>query len=423
MRKTAIICVDDELIILMALKAQLQQFFGKEFLIKSATSGKEALEIVDALLEDQVEIPVIISDQIMPHMKGNELLVEVHKRSPDTLKILLTGIARTEEVGNAVSDANLYRFISKPWDTVDLNLTVREAINSYFQSKKLKEKNLELQKLNKELESKVEKRTHEVLEQKKIIEEKNKKITDSIRYAQEIQKAMLPSIASVVKSIPEFFVLLKPRDIVSGDFYWFGEYDNKVILSAIDCTGHGIPGAFLSLIGNDLLNEIVLSKGILVPNQILYELNRGVKNALNQDKTDNHDGMDMALCVIDKVKNTLIFSGAKNSLVYVRNDEVYQIKGDRYSVGDPLENGQKVFTNHEVSLDDNPIFYMFSDGYQDQFGGERAKKFMISKLRELLLRIHKKDMNVQHRLLDMTIKNWMRGQDQIDDILVMGFKI
>jgi serine phosphatase RsbU (regulator of sigma subunit) len=127
------------------------------------------------------------------------------------------------------------------------------------------------------------------------------------------------------------------------------------------------------------------------------------------------------LCVIDKKKRTLTFSGAKNSLVYVRNNEVYQIKGDRYSVGDPLENGRKIFTNHVVSLEDDPVFYMFSDGYQDQFGGMQSKKFMISKLKELLLKIHTKDMRTQRRILEKTINNWMVGQDQIDDILVMGF--
>ena len=331
MKKTAIICVDDESIVLMALKSQLKQFFGREYYIEVAESAEEALDILDELLGEDIDVPLIISDQIMPQMKGDELLIEVHKRSPETLKILLTGLARTEEVGNAVNHANLYRFILKPWDKVDLNLTVKQAINSYFQSKKLKEQNFELQELNKELEAKVIKRTEEVLAQKKIIEKKNTNITDSIRYAQEIQKAMLPSLTSVLKGIPDFFVLLKPRDIVSGDFYWFGEINDKIVISAIDCTGHGIPGAFLSLIGNDLLNEIVISKNITIPNQILYELNRGIKNALNQEKNDNHDGMDMALCVIDKSSKILTFCGAKNSLVYIRDNEVYQIKGDRYS--------------------------------------------------------------------------------------------
>lgn len=421
MKKTAIICVDDESIVLMALKSQLKQFFGREYYIEVAESAEEALDILDELLGEDIDVPLIISDQIMPQMKGDELLIEVHKRSPETLKILLTGLARTEEVGNAVNHANLYRFILKPWDKIDLNLTVKQAINSYFQSKKLKEQNFELQELNKELEAKVIKRTEEVLAQKKIIEKKNTNITDSIRYAQEIQKAMLPSLTSVLKGIPDFFVLLKPRDIVSGDFYWFGEINDKIVVSAIDCTGHGIPGAFLSLIGNDLLNEIVISKNITIPNQILYELNRGIKNALNQEKNDNHDGMDMALCVIDKSSKILTFCGAKNSLVYIRDNEVYQIKGDRYSVGDPLEIGQKIFTNHVVSLEDNPMFYMFSDGYQDQFGGLESKKFMISKLKNTLLRIHKKDMDVQKKFLDKTITHWMKDQDQIDDILVMGF--
>ncbi len=423
MDKTAIICVDDEPLVLMTLKYQLTQFFGKEHEIITASSGEDALIILEDLLSQNIHVPVFISDQMMPQMKGHELLQKVHKYAPDTLTILLTGLTCAEEVVEAVNKADLYRFIPKPWDKTDLNLTVQKAIHSYDQSQQLKKQNEELQELNIELERKVEKRTQKVIEQKQIIEEHNRKLTDSIRYAQEIQKAMLPSLDSVVKALPSFFVLLKPKDIVSGDFYWFAEKKGKIIIAAIDCTGHGIPGAFVSLIGNDLLNEIVLSREIVIPNQILYSLNRGIKNALNQEKTANHDGMDMSLCVIDKEEETLTFAGAKNSLVYVRNNEVYQIKGDRYSVGDPLEKGQKVFTNHRVSLENNPTFYMFSDGYQDQFGGAKSKKFMIAQLKELLLKISNKSMDFQQNMLDRTITNWMQGQDQIDDILVMGFRI
>ncbi len=307
-------------------------------------------------------------------------------------------------------------------------------LNSRKKNKALAEQKDQIESKNVELEQ----QTEEIQMQRDAIAHKSEevnelytKVTDSVRYAQRIQDAILVPPAHVFTNFgknTDGFVLFRPRDIVSGDFYWTTQKDSRVILTAIDCTGHGVPGAFMSLIGNDLLNEIVNLRGITVPHEILNELHTGVQNTLKQKETENRDGMDMALCVYDKDKNTLEFAGAKNPLLYIQNGELKVIKGDKKPIGgkDNEKFKDHSFTTHFIDLneEDAPkIFYMFSDGYQDQFGGAEGRKFMIKKLKELLQDIHQKPMQEQHKVLDETIVNWMKNEEQIDDILLMGFKI
>lgn len=276
------------------------------------------------------------------------------------------------------------------------------------------------------------------------IKDQNHKITSSITYAQRIQHAMLPQQESLNNIIPESFILFKPRDIVSGDFYWFSDIsfgslangsindlrgskndvgNKKIIIAAADCTGHGVPGAFMSLIGFNLLNEII-GKGIIEADLILKELNKGVRNALKQQTTENNDGMDMALCVINKDQNVVNFSGAKNPLYYIQDGEFFEIKGDVNCIGGRQKEEERIYKTHSISIEKPTIFYIFSDGFADQFGGEKGMKFMYKKYKELLLQIHDKPMNEQNEILDRTIVEWMGTRHkQIDDILVIGFKV
>jgi tetratricopeptide (TPR) repeat protein len=302
-----------------------------------------------------------------------------------------------------------------------------------------RKKNRELAQQKDQIESKnveLEQQTEEIQMQRDAIAHKSEevnelyiKVTDSVRYAQRIQDAILVPPAQVFAHFgknTDGFVLFKPRDIVSGDFYWTTEKDNRIILTAIDCTGHGVPGAFMSLIGNDLLNEIVNLRGITAPHEILNELHKGVQNTLKQQETENRDGMDMALCVYDKTKNTLEFAGAKNPLLYIQNGKIETIKADKKPIGGKDVYKTDSFTTHSFDLNEEnapTTFYMFSDGYQDQFGGIDGRKFMIKNLRELLEEIHQKPMKEQHEILDKTIMDWMKNEEQIDDILLMGFKI
>jgi len=282
----------------------------------------------------------------------------------------------------------------------------------------------------------------------------NLNITKSINYAQGIQKALLPRQELLNTYIPESFVLFKPRDIVSGDFYWFAEINmandlyetkkeskqskedwsfedfeflpienNKFAISAVDCTGHGVPGAFMSMIGYNLLDEII-SSGISRADTILNELHKGVRRTLKQDITENRDGMDMALCVINKIERTVQYAGAENPLLYIQNGEIQQIKGDRNPIGGLQTEKKRVFTSHTIKVNKPSWFYIFSDGFIDQFGGSKGRKFLIANLRKLLMEIHKKPMIEQRQILDDAFNEWIgEKHKQIDDVLVIGFKL
>jgi serine phosphatase RsbU (regulator of sigma subunit) len=234
---------------------------------------------------------------------------------------------------------------------------------------------------------------------------------------------MLPLKEKIDNALPVNFILYRPKDIVSGDYYWFAETDKKIIITAADCTGHGVPGAFMSMIGSQILTEIV-SDGITSADEILTNQNFRIRKALKQDTTENHDGMDMALCSIDKETHLVEYSGAKNPLIYIQNEEITTIKADKQGIGGDQIKEDFHYTKHEVQPDGNTWFYMFSDGYEDQFGGPEGKKFKIKNLRELIFKIHNEPPEKQREILNQTIEDWI-GQDgeQTDDIILMGFKL
>ena len=269
----------------------------------------------------------------------------------------------------------------------------------------------------------------ETEEQKSRLEKANKEITASIKYAKRIQDAMLPKLQSIEAEFPESFVLYKPRDIVSGDFYWYGQTVNdkgqkESLIVGADCTGHGVPGAFMSMAGDAYLNLSVLGKGMSEPTELLHYLNSCISDALKQNTSENRDGMDMAICRINKTEKTLEFAGANQPLIYIQDGELHHIKGSKFGIGGlQLPTLKKQFETHKISLDKPTIFYLFSDGYIDQFGGPRNRKFMTKNLKRLLLEIHELDMNEQKERLDQVIQEWMHGDAQIDDILIMGFRI
>ena len=277
-----------------------------------------------------------------------------------------------------------------------------------------------------------------VNEQKNLIEAKNKDITDSIIYAKRIQTAMLPFEERINASLQEYFVLFKPKDIVSGDFYWFQDMgihsfslessseqknSNKVVVAAADCTGHGVPGAFMSMIGNELLNQIVNIRNITKPSEILAKLHKGIRNALRQETSDSRDGMDIVICTIDKETKILEFAGAKNPLFYVQNGVLYEIKGDKMPIGGEQIEEERIFTNHQVDLSTPTTIYLCSDGYQDQFGGENNKKFFVRNFKLLLENIHKEPIDKQKEILEKTLEDWQGVEKQTDDILIFGIKL
>ncbi|WP_375560825.1 SpoIIE family protein phosphatase [Bernardetia sp. OM2101] len=257
------------------------------------------------------------------------------------------------------------------------------------------------------------------------IQEKNKNITASINYAKRIQDAMLPSDERIKTVLEECFVFYKPRDIVSGDFYWIAEVENKTIIAAVDCTGHGVPGAFMSVIGSNLLYEIIESQRILSPAKILDALNENVRRHLNQDQTNNRDGMDMSICVIDKATQVLTFAGAKNPLLHIHDNKVEIIKGDRFPIGGFDKHGQKAFKEHTIIPREDSVFYIYSDGFQDQFGGLEGRKYMSRRFQNYLQSISSLSIKKQKNKLAQEFQDWKESgkEHQIDDVLVIGFRI
>ncbi len=288
-------------------------------------------------------------------------------------------------------------------------------------------------KANKKLEQQNEQisiQKTEIESQRDLANQQKKDITDSIEYAKRIQSALLPPLNFIKRSLPEHFILFKPRDIVSGDFYWMMNKDDKIIIAAADCTGHGVPGAFMSMLGIAFLNEIVTkiveNKHVysLQANEILNQLRNYIIESLHQTVTNNEskDGVDIALCIIDTEKRKLQFAGAHNPLYIIKDNELKVIKGDRMPVS--IHQYDHVsFTNHEMNFNENDVIYMFSDGYYDQIGGPDDHKYMSRNFKKLLLDIHDKPMQIQHQTLDDTIERWKGDNIQLDDILVIGIKL
>jgi serine phosphatase RsbU (regulator of sigma subunit) len=306
------------------------------------------------------------------------------------------------------------------------------------QSTELKVKNERILRANEkltDLNEAVSKQNEQIMEANEeltvlneAINKQKNEILDSITYAKKIQAAMLPPEQYFQEILNDAFILFQPRDIVSGDFFWIKQVNQFVILAAADCTGHGVPGAFMSLLGISFLNEIVQRREITQANQVLNELRRQIRNSLRQhgQAEESKDGIDMALCVIDEKKKTLQYSGANNPLYLIRDKngapELTEFRADRMPLG-YYPGKFNSFTNKDIQIEFGDVFYLFSDGFIDQKGGRNNKKFMSKKFKELLIKIHQEPMQGQKKILEKTITNWMGDTSQIDDILVIGVRV
>ncbi|MBL7884418.1 MAG: GAF domain-containing protein, partial [Bacteroidia bacterium] len=284
---------------------------------------------------------------------------------------------------------------------------------------------LENASLVENLEDKVKERTFEIVKQKEIIEESNKHITDSIKYAKRIQDAFIPGEESIKEHLKNAFVLYKPKDIVSGDFYWIERKGNKILFAVVDCTGHGVPGAFMSLIGFNGLNQLVNEYNYTQPGEILTHLNKIITNTLKQHVEDSkiRDGMDIAICCIDLDTNKLEFAGALSPLFIVRNNEIIKLKGDKHPIGNFIGVEEYTFTNQEMDLLPEDRIYLFSDGFVDQFGGPSGKKLKYNYFRKMLLDNHQKPMEKQKEVIDSYFEEWRGNFEQIDDVCMIGVAI
>lgn len=330
------------------------------------------------------------------------------------METLVDSIKGTTEFANAIG--------SRKFDTEYELLSSEDALG-----KSLLKMRDDLRELTEGLEEKVKQRTLQVMAQKEEIEEQAQKlekllhdVTDSIRYAKRLQDSILPPQEQLDNYLPEYFILFKPRDIVSGDFYWMNVGKGDVRIAAADCTGHGVPGAFMSLVSNNMLNQSVNELGHKEPARIFEAISGQIEKTVQEN---SKDGMDCAMLKFDKKHKKIEYSGANNPLYWCRegDEEMRQIKADKHAL-EVFLNKEKEFANHELEIQKGDCFYIFTDGFPDQFGGPHGRKFMYKKFRNLLFEHHKKPMEEQRDILDKTIEDWRGDTKQIDDILVIGLR-
>jgi serine phosphatase RsbU (regulator of sigma subunit) len=331
---------------------------------------------------------------------------------------LVSGIQRTTNFSREIGNGN-FNSVYKPlseYDTLGFALLkMRDdlRVNEEF------------------LENKVKERTEELEKKNLIIEENSAKIqhlyndvTDSIKYALRIQNSILPRVDYVKTYLKDVFFFYKPKDIISGDFYYFEEQGEDFFIGAVDCTGHGVPGALMSMVGYSIINRAITDRALTSPASILDELNESVSTSLKAglDGQNSKDGMDIALCRVNYKKNLLEFAGAFNPLYKISDGVLEEYKADKFPIGHFAEEPDRKYTNITFELKKDDIYYIFSDGFADQFGGLKGKKFMYKQFRETLLDIHLLPFEVQKEKLNKVITNWMGNEPQLDDILVIGFK-
>lgn len=373
--------------------------------------------LASAYVSRAIKRPILMMKDIILKMGKGELPKERLPVAKDVVGEMVTAVntlsesfSKTSMFANEIGRGNLsaeYKRLGEKDMLGNALINMRNSLKAYSEN----------------LEQQVKERTKEVVEKSEKLEVAYGEIRDSINYAKRIQEAILPSIELVKKAFPDSFVLYKPKDIVCGDFYWYAAEGDEAIIGAIDCTGHGVPGALMTVVGNSLLNQIVHIGNNYSPSDILIDLDKRLLETLQQQGNVNtNDGMDAALCKYNKKTKELVFAGAKRPLYIFRKDELIEVKGDKFPIGSFQYEQKKEFKEYRTKVEPGDIVYLFSDGYQDQFGGQSGKKFMIGQFRKLLTDIREKPMNEQHNILEKEIESWKGNSEQTDDILVIGIR-
>ncbi|MCS6795476.1 MAG: response regulator [Raineya sp.] len=406
----SILYIDDEESNLRIFRINFKRYYK----VFTTSSIQEAYQI---LRENPISL--IITDQKMPEMSGTDFLKSIINEYPDVIRIVLTGFADIQDIIQAINDCHIHQYVTKPYENGEMKNIIDKAIESYNLAKERKDLIEQLKEANERLEEKVAERTAE-------LEYTTSKLLDSINYAKRIQKSVLPTEQSIAKLFKDAFVLYKPKDIVGGDFYAVFDKEDTIIVAVGDCTGHGVPGALMSMLGDALLRSIIDYKEEHSPEKILNLLKEGVSNALRQEDTQNQDGMEVGVLAYHPYSRVVEFSSSRRDLIYFENGEMKEIKADKILIGGTTYYTDEQFTLHTIPLQGETTLYLFSDGYQDQFGGEMNKKIGSKKLKELLASIHHKPMYEQKVFLETFLQEWMRYQpnnEQMDDILVMGIRV
>jgi len=404
----SILYLDKEKENLIAFKSA----FSRDYHIFTAGSGNEGLDIME-----QSTIQLVIADQRLSDMNGIEFLEKILRDYPDSMRMIMTGENDKDAIIEAVNRGNVYRYVARPWNREELLLSIDSAMEVY--NLKVQNRNLinslEEAKLNLELK---------VIERTRKIELQRQNITDSIQYASRIQSALMQPSEELDQLMPSHFILNKPKDIVSGDYYWVSNKGDRLIIAVADCTGHGVPGAFMSILGMSFLNEILNYLDEARTGEILDELRRQTIKALGQTghRDEAREGMEMALCAVDFEGQMIQFSGAFRPLYMASGGELKVISGDRMPIG-IYGPGEEKFTSREVPFKEGDIIYLFTDGYVDQIGGLDRKTFRSVRLRKLLGEICTRPLQEQKDILREEHEVWRAGREQIDDIMVLGVRL
>lgn len=406
--KYNILYVDDEDINLRLFKVT----FKRHFNVITASNGSEALELLK-----QHDIKLILTDQQMPGMLGTELLEKTISEFPDIIRIIVTGFADISAIAKAVNKCGIYKYITKPWDNGELKITMDKALESYELKNDKNNLIKELENVNASLEQKVAERT-------KALTEANERLMSGLIYAETIQQAILPKRDNFIEKFEDAFIIFKPKEHVSGDFIWHATVPSAngdiEVVAAIDCVGHGVAGALLTMIGESLLQKIVNEKGTFQPKEILEQMNEGLHRSLAHTANKGYETMDGSILTVDKTQNIVYFAGASQNLIYFTGGELQVVKGSRLHIGG--ENMQDLeFTQQEIKLDEVDSLYIQSDGYRDQLS--EKGKIGIKRTKELLSRIQDRSMSEQGLILDKFFTQWMGEEEQTDDVTLLGLKI
>ncbi len=413
---------------------ELQFFF--------AGNGEEALK----KLNEDPSIEIVFTDINMPVMDGLTLLNKMREMHMMQKAVVISAYNDLTNIRTAMN-RGAFDFVTKPIDFDDLNVTLTKALADMKAKKEgmeaknklqdaliekteaqqqmlllMQEKEKLITEQNILLESQVLERTSELFQQKELVEIRNREMLDSIHYASNVQHAMFPPAVRLQHFFPESFIINIPKDIVSGDFYWFGEINGFALVAIADCTGHGVAGALMSMLGISLLNQLAKETERVNPGEILELLHLRIVDALKQSENSLQQGMDIGLAVFSSDRREIIFAGANRPLWLFRNNSCKIFLPDKQPIGG-MQLERKKFTNHKIPVEAGDILYLFTDGYADQFGGKEGKKIMTANFRKMILGHLHLPMPEQHLKLKNHFEQWKTGHDQVDDVLVAGIKI
>jgi len=379
----------------------------------SISNDLNHLETIESVLPDLILFDIDKAGDLI--IKELALLTQL----PKVKEIPVIVLSSTNNY-NEVLKSGAINFIQKPYSEITFVLNIKSATDLIQMLKSIVVKENEIEEKNQKIQEQIKHENY----QRDIITKKNNEIMADIRYASRIQQAILPSLSLIQETFKEYFILHQPKSHVSGDFYWVSNQNDTKIIAVGDCTGHGISGGLMHMLGSVYLNEIISRGRFNTASDILEQLRENIMRLLNQtgEMGETQDGLDIALCIVDKENRNLQFAGANNPLYLLRCGELKEIKGDRMPVGIHI-NFNKPFTNHIVDLEKDDQIYLFSDGFADQFGGPHGKKFRYKQFKELLLKIACEPMDIQKEILNNNHDKWRGSLEQIDDILVFGIKI